>query len=77
MYVLSSDVVGHKKVSYALIFNQQSRPEVLSLLGALHGSLGNTSDGSTYAFDHVVFCTNVTWKDKGYNDGALMSDLVL
>lgn len=77
MCIPSPDIVGHKKVSYALIFNQQSRPEVLSLLKALHDSFGNTSDGSTYAFDHVVFCTNVTWKDKGYDNGALMSDLVL
>lgn len=76
-YILSSDIVGHKKVSYALIFNQQCRPDVLSLLKALHGSLENASDGAAYAFDHVIFCTNVTWKDTGYNEGALMPDLVL
>jgi len=52
----------------ALIFNQQSRPEVLDLLKALHDNL-RASLGEQTSFDHVVFCTNVTWKGKGYGNG--------
>ncbi|KAF8242732.1 FolC bifunctional protein [Wilcoxina mikolae CBS 423.85] len=58
---------GNFSAPTALIFNQQSRPEVLGLLKALHENL-RTSLGEQTSFDRVVFCTNVTWKDKGYGN---------
>ena len=44
-----------------MIFNQQSRPEANDLLKILPDSL-NTHG---VRFDHAIFCTNVTRREKG------------
>jgi folylpolyglutamate synthase len=49
-----------------LIFNQQGRSEAVDLLDGLYAAL--QSEGSAN-FDHVVFCTNVTFAEKGYKRG--------
>ncbi|OIW23976.1 FolC bifunctional protein [Coniochaeta ligniaria NRRL 30616] len=47
----------------ALIFNQQGRTEAVDFLeGLFNGS--KSADGRS--FDHVVFCTNVTYAETGY-----------
>ncbi|KAI1762314.1 FolC bifunctional protein [Hypoxylon sp. FL1150] len=50
---------GHK----ALIFNQQGRDEAVHFLEGIISSLKAQGQG---AFDHVVFCTNVTYAETGY-----------
>lgn len=45
-----------------LIFNQQGREEAVDLLAMLHEGIARTG----LRFDHVVFCTNVTYAGKGY-----------
>ena len=47
-----------------LIFNQQGRTEAVSFLDAVQRA--NRRDASRPAFDHVVFCTNVTYAQAGY-----------
>lgn len=47
-----------------LLFNQQNR-DASGLATALHKTLG-TALGSNSPFTHVVFCTNVTFKEAGY-----------
>jgi hypothetical protein len=49
-----------------LIFNQQSRPEASDLLEGLFIALHSQG---TVKFNHVVFCTNVTYAQKGYKQG--------
>jgi hypothetical protein len=43
-----------------LIFNQQSQRDALHLLPILHTSL---VDEDVLQFHHVIFCTNLTYKD--------------
>jgi folylpolyglutamate synthase len=50
-----------------LIFNQQGRPEAVNLLERLFKALH--SEG-VEKFYHVIFCTNVTYAQKGYKRGA-------
>lgn len=47
----------------ALIFNQQSRTESFDFLDTLHNTI-KTLHGRS--FNHVVFCTNVTYAQTGY-----------
>jgi folylpolyglutamate synthase len=47
----------------ALVFNQQGRSEALSFLDAIFAT---TKDANNKSFDHVVFCTNVTYAATGY-----------
>lgn len=46
-----------------LIFNQQGRTEAIDFLDGLH-SAAQRPDGTS--FDHVMFCTNVTYASTGY-----------
>ncbi|KAH6685443.1 folylpolyglutamate synthase [Plectosphaerella plurivora] len=52
-----------RKGTRVLIFNQQGRTEAIDFLDGLHE--GSIRAGSTTAYDHVVFCTNVTFS-TGY-----------
>ncbi|KAB5578637.1 tetrahydrofolylpolyglutamate synthase [Coniochaeta sp. 2T2.1] len=47
----------------ALIFNQQGRTEAVEFLEGLYNG-SKSADGRS--FDHVVFCTNVTYAETGY-----------
>ncbi|RYO87307.1 hypothetical protein DL766_005773 [Monosporascus sp. MC13-8B] len=47
----------------ALIFNQQGREEAVDFLEGMVAALTAKDQGS---FDHVVFCTNVTYATSGY-----------
>ncbi|KAJ9151700.1 Folylpolyglutamate synthase [Coniochaeta hoffmannii] len=47
----------------ALIFNQQGRTEAVDFLEGLYNG-SKSADGRS--FDHVVFCTNVTYAETGY-----------
>ncbi|KAI1871025.1 hypothetical protein JX265_006065 [Neoarthrinium moseri] len=47
----------------ALIFNQQGRTEAVDFLDGMVAALKSQGQGS---FDHVVFCTNVTYAVTGY-----------
>jgi folylpolyglutamate synthase len=60
----------------ALIFNQQGRTEAVDFLGWLYNG-SKSADGR--AFDHVVFCTNVTYAQAGYKRGESVhaADLIL
>jgi len=49
-----------------LIFNQQGRPEAVDLLEGLFNALQSQGD---VKFDHVVFCTNITYAQKSYKRG--------
>jgi folylpolyglutamate synthase len=50
----------------ALIFNQQGRTEAVDFLERLYNG-SKFADGK--AFDHVIFCTNVTYAEAGYKRG--------
>lgn len=52
-----------------LVFNQQGRTEAVDFLEGLHTG-SRREDGSS--FDHVVFCTNVTYAASGYKRGELV-----
>jgi folylpolyglutamate synthase len=53
-----------------LIFNQQNRDAPEMLLGALVTSLKQHIGVNTEnIFNHAVFCTNITFKEKGYKPG--------
>lgn len=47
----------------ALIFNQQGRDEAVQFLEGMISSLKAQGQGT---FEHVVFCTNVTYAETGY-----------
>lgn len=49
-----------------LVFNQQSRKEATELLTKFQANL---HEAGCPPFTHVIFCTNVTWKTKGYSTG--------
>ncbi len=54
------------------IFNQQGRPEAVELLEDFYKAL---EAEKIVRFDHVIFCTNVTYAKEGYKKGK-MSQLV-
>jgi folylpolyglutamate synthase len=45
-----------------LVFNQQGRTEAVDFLDGLHNIVKNSGKG----FEHVIFCTNVTYAATGY-----------
>lgn len=47
-----------------MIFNQQGRDEAIDFLPSIRDA--TKRDGSKPAFDHVIFCTNVTRPTTGY-----------
>ena len=47
----------------ALIFNQQGREEAVEFLEGMISTLKGRGQGS---FDHVIFCSNVTYSQSGY-----------
>ncbi|KAK6072819.1 folylpolyglutamate synthase [Seiridium cupressi] len=47
----------------AMIFNQQGRTEAVDFLEGMAAALKSSGQG---AFDHVVFCSNVTYAATGY-----------
>lgn len=49
-----------------MIFNQQGRPEAVDFLASIHSTTARTANTSAPSFDHVVFCTNVTYAATGY-----------
>ncbi|KAL7787388.1 Mur ligase [Trichoderma ceciliae] len=50
-----------------MIFNQQGRAEAIDFLQPICKALESTNKGDGKpAFDHVVFCTNVTYSQTGY-----------
>jgi folylpolyglutamate synthase len=51
-----------------LIFNQQGREEAVSLLEILYQGI---KEQGLVRFDHVVFCTNITYAEKGYKKDML------
>lgn len=57
-----------------LIFNQQGRTEAVDFLDGLHAG-AKREDGT--AFDHVMFCTNVTYAATGYKRGRRRVPLLL
>ncbi|KAK7743332.1 Folylpolyglutamate synthetase [Diatrype stigma] len=50
----------------ALIFNQQGREEAVDFLEGMVASLRARCPGSGPSFDHVIFCSNVTYAQSGY-----------
>ncbi|KAI0410157.1 tetrahydrofolylpolyglutamate synthase [Xylaria palmicola] len=50
----------------ALIFNQQGREEAVQFLEGMITALKTHGQGLNDAFEHVVFCTNVTHAKTGY-----------
>ncbi|KAI3338161.1 tetrahydrofolylpolyglutamate synthase [Ustulina deusta] len=50
----------------ALIFNQQGREEAVHFLKGMVTALKTHGQGTGDAFEHVVFCTNVTHTETGY-----------
>jgi folylpolyglutamate synthase len=61
-----------RKGPRVLIFNQQGRTEAIDFLDGLYE--GSKREGSATAYDHVVFCTNVTFS-TGYKKGSSWSPL--
>lgn len=57
---------GTKPGPKALIFNQQGREEAINFLEGMLTALKTHGQGTNNAFDHVVFCTNVTYAETGY-----------
>ncbi|KAM3442222.1 hypothetical protein MY4824_001234 [Beauveria thailandica] len=55
-----------------LIFNQQGRAEAVDFLASIHAANKKPSafppapEGGAQSFDHVIFCTNVTYAATGY-----------
>jgi folylpolyglutamate synthase len=56
-----------------LIFNQQGRTEAVDFLDGLCNTVKNSGGG----FEHVIFCTNVTYAATGYKRGMSRSALLL
>ncbi|KAI1752172.1 tetrahydrofolylpolyglutamate synthase [Xylaria castorea] len=50
----------------ALIFNQQGREEAVHFLEGMITALKTYGQGDNDAFEHVIFCTNVTHAETGY-----------
>ena len=51
-----------------LIFNQQGRSEAVDFLDGLCNTV-NKADPAGTGFEHVIFCTNVTYAKAGYKRG--------
>ncbi|POR38031.1 Folylpolyglutamate synthase [Tolypocladium paradoxum] len=49
-----------------MIFNQQGRSEAVDFLASIHGTTARGTSTDAPSFDHVVFCTNVTYAATGY-----------
>ncbi|TGJ85702.1 hypothetical protein E0Z10_g3057 [Xylaria hypoxylon] len=49
-----------------LIFNQQGREEAVHFLEGMITALRTHGQGTDDAFEHVIFCTNVTHAETGY-----------
>ncbi|RWA03653.1 hypothetical protein EKO27_g11455 [Xylaria grammica] len=49
-----------------LIFNQQGREEAVHFLEGMITALRTHGQGTDDAFEHVIFCTNVTHAKTGY-----------
>lgn len=61
---INSSSQTSSKVPRILVFNQQKR-DAAALATSLHSTLSSAL-GDESDFSHVVFCTNVTFKDAGY-----------
>ncbi|KAK5657008.1 hypothetical protein OQA88_3531 [Cercophora sp. LCS_1] len=57
--------VAEKKGPRVLIFNQQGRTEAIDFLDGLCNTV-KKGDSSGRGFEHVIFCTNVTYAETGY-----------
>lgn len=55
-----------------LIFNQQGRAEAVDFLDGLCNTV-KKEDPEGKGFEHVIFCTNVTYAETGYKRGMLLS----
>ncbi|GAA5939415.1 tetrahydrofolate synthase [Sporobolomyces koalae] len=62
-----------QKASRTLVFNCTSGRSGLSLLSTLLESLSRSGTGLTQPFDHVIFCTNTTYR-SGTSKGDLTSN---
>lgn len=60
--------VAEKKGPKVLIFNQQGRTEAIDFLDGLCNTV-KKGDPSGQGFEHVIFCTNVTYAETGYKRG--------
>lgn len=56
-----------------LIFNQQGRAEAVDFLASIHAAVAackkpasSSASAAAQSFDHVIFCTNVTYAATGY-----------
>lgn len=49
-----------------MIFNQQGRTEAVDFLESIYSVNKRGPEEGSVAFDHVVFCTNVTYAKTGY-----------
>ncbi|PNY18815.1 Folylpolyglutamate synthase [Tolypocladium capitatum] len=49
-----------------MIFNQQGRSEAVDFLASVHSATARATEANAPSFDHVVFCTNVTYAATGY-----------
>ncbi|KAI1202731.1 tetrahydrofolylpolyglutamate synthase [Nemania serpens] len=58
---------GTKTGPKALVFNQQGREEAVQFLEGMFTALKTHGQAANNAFDHVIFCTNVTHAETGYN----------
>lgn len=54
-----------------LIFNQQGRTEAVDFLDGLCNTVKN-ADPAGKGFEHVIFCTNVTYATTGYKRGMFV-----
>jgi len=59
-----------KKGPKVLIFNQQGRTEAVDFLDGLCHTV-KKGDPAGKGFEHVIFCTNVTYAETGYKRGML------
>jgi folylpolyglutamate synthase len=59
-----------------LIFNQQGRTEAVDFLDGLCNTVKN-ADPAGKGFEHVIFCTNVTYAETGYKRGMSLFFFVL
>lgn len=68
--------VGESKRSgpKVLIFNQQGRSEAIDFLEGLCNTVKNADPGGV-GFQHVIFCTNVTYAVTGYKRGIFFTPL--
>ena len=68
-----------KKGPKVLVFNQQGRTEAVDFLDGLCNTVkkGSSAEegsdvGGGKGFEHVIFCTNVTYAETGYKRGILL-----